>query len=927
MSSSNEIVKNIQSCAFPNALCATKTGGTLRAYDISDGKVVNNLRANTELGFFFIYYDDEDDPVTSFVLDQALIKSHSIFSLCVLKPKDMSVEDAISGCEELLQHFDGDFVMHYSDLTGSRFPRTILETVIGTEDPLNVFSMKTITKLDKFTVFTASDSSEGWKTVVGEISGDDNLKLAIPTFEGQDDDEVATLLNDRIIESLTETYTIQKLTLSTKKAVLTGFASKSGVKTASVSTVAKAVETFDAEMDKLRNNSKSCLNSDANVAKIVEKTAEIIELSKKVTFTAEDRFAIDLYKGAQSDKNIKAKPPGNFPCSFEAMPQSLDTVDSMEFHEKPKYDSKFFYTITGANFKEMGVSTNDRKAFIQAVVREFARKIIELYGDDGVISDEKYIEIFEGRANISNSGGSHGPAINRFNKALVATGKQSETTAKPSATNRFAGLLNRGATAPAKSPISSVAKPVSRISTPNFAKKPAAETVVEVSSTFDDLYDVTRETIDNLHSFRWKHVNRECRIVEAPHDGDTMKVLVKIPVREFHDTFHEVRNKKEHLCILDGEVTTTGNYLILFDIRCHEYDAAETYTQHGLDMTKAMHMLYDTLNEKRIKQTITFTGSSTFEREVADIYINGVRLAEAFSKLEIDGEPLVLYPYSGREKSKFSAKYLAQQTGVEDPTQDDLNEAKLKKADQAEYLETQECMERGKIIYEQMVELFKLNEVQEPVKKTITANPASTAKTLLTKTTTASKPASVTSLLNKLSIGNGVKAAEKAPEEVAKPVSKFASLLGRKTTPAAEVPTSTEEKPSGANKFKMTMLSKAKAPEAVPEAKAPSKLSALLTKSKPSITLSKPAAVAKPAVVKATTSKKTPIVKDDEEDYDGGDIPGMGFDNQEDEDENEDRDDIIDIEDQISVESSDDDEVDDEESDGNSDNAIEDTDI
>ncbi len=75
--------------------------------------------------------------------------------------------------------------------------------------------------------------------------------------------------------------------------------------------------------------------------------------------------------------------------------------------------------------------------------------------------------------------------------------------------------------------------------------------------------------------------------------------------------------------------------------------------------------------ERRTRMTSNFTGSTTFNREVADIFINDVCLAEAFEKITIDDEPIVLSNYKGDRKSNFSLKYLEMQSNIENPSHED----------------------------------------------------------------------------------------------------------------------------------------------------------------------------------------------------------------------------------------------------------------
>lgn len=868
MSGVNESFINLQKCFFPNSLCSISTNGKNKLFDITTSKIENYITAGNNVAYAYEKLSESGDVEMSFCTEIDKISASAISVVCFLHKSGMNEDEIFDSIAENI--FNDTKLNEYNEHTASHIPITALELSDFSEIPVNLYSMKLLPEYanDLFLRITAQPDGDDITVDFGnELTQIDKSRnyfsFAIPFTDNMDLDDdrnpskeyldsIEPIFRQIFQESVSSKYLINKP--STRKIVSTAFAGKSTAE--KNSTEKKPVSSFNTNkaIEEIKKRTDSCLNSDENVVAILNKIISMGDVNDN------DRKAPDLFKKATSSNGgLKVSANTNNAVCFNNFVTSLDEIDSSDFEKlsdiktgKPT-DTKYCAVITSTDAKKIDISTADEKrALVVAVFREFMRMVVNLFGENGEIPESKFEIVFSGNAKVSSGGGNnHKVGVNNFNATRVSSIKSASADSSGSMGSKISGsTIKRTAT---------------------YAKNNTSIDVVEYKGL--DLYDLEEDKYKDLHAFRWRHVNRHARIIEA-HDGDTLNVLVSIPVNEFHDASHIGRGgKKQSVCYLDGSCQNSGSYVMNFKVRCYNIDAAETYTEHGLKLTAAMTLLQNYLDDKKVPVTISFQGSTTYDREVAEITINNVDLSSAFDKLriEVNGEeePLVLYPYSGAKKSNFSKRYLCMQGGIdpETATETEINDCKLKKEEQEEYLQSDECKEAAKLIMEQFITLFNLNEVKVNTPPKLTKSPSTTAS----KFGIGSKMADIKSkLANKISnspIEETVKAEVKTPAKT----SMFKTGMFNKGGSSDDAPVS---KTSLLLKLKDRQNNTKSTEETTPKI---SKLN-LLKKSEPTTEIKKPVSILKsgtklsinkaPEVKKANTKQNKKSNSDDEADSD-----------------------------------------------------------
>lgn len=766
MSGVNESFINLQKCFFPNSLCSVSTNGKNKLFDISTGKIENYITAGNSVAYAYEKLSESGDIEMSFCTEIDKISASAISVVCFLHKSGMSEDEIFDSITDNI--FNDTKLNEYNEHTASHIPIAALELSDFSQIPVNLYSMKLLPEYASYLFLRITAQPEGDDITVdfgNELTQIDKSRnyfsFAIPLTDNMDLDNnrnpskeyldsIDPIFRQVFQESFSSKYIINKP--SVRKPVSTSFAGKSTVE--KNSTEKKTTSSFNTNkaIEEIKKRTDSCLNSDENVVAILNKIISMGDVSDN------DRKAPDLFKKATSaNGGLKVSANTNNAVCFNNFVTSLDEINSPDFEKlsdiktgKPT-DTKYCAVITSTDAKKIDINTADEKrALVVAVFREFMRMVVNLFGENGEIPESKFDIVFSGNAKVSSGGGNnHKVGVNNFNATRVSSIKSASADSSGSMGSKISGsTIKRTAT---------------------FAKNnDTSVNVVEYKGL--DLYDLEEDKYKDLHEFRWRHVNRQARIIEA-HDGDTLNILVSIPVNEFQDASHIGRGgKKQSVCYLDGTCHNSGSYIMNFKVRCYNIDAAETYTEHGLKLAAAMTLLQNYLEDKKVPVTVTFQGSNTYDREVAEININGIDLSSSFDKLRLnvngEEEPLVLYPYSGAKKSNFSKRYLCMQGGLdpETATDSEINDCKLKKEEQEEFLQSDECKEAAKLIMEQFITLFNLNDVKVNTPPKLTKSPSTTAAT---KFGVGNKMADLKSkLANKISnapIEDSVKPDVKAP--------------------------------------------------------------------------------------------------------------------------------------------------------------------
>lgn len=843
------------------------TSGKVKVYNLETQEVENTIPDGFELGYIFVSYSDEGNIQMFVVKKFDEVSSSAVFVHTLCYPKGKKTDDIIDSYIEILGELVPDYVLHLSEENVPHIPSSIIKNKSSSDDVINIVSMKVLNPdmygyFEMFKIFFSKDETVTYQNdgVPDDIPDDMlTLKVAVPLHEDMDIDLICGLLSSVMKESIASTFDLKAPTAVAKRAITSSLGGSSGVKASSVSSTPKTVQNYPEVIQKVRDFSDSCINSQDNIAKILRKLGLLYRsVQSGENITAETRLAVDMYKGAKKEQNLKAKAVTNFKLSFDKWPNSLDEVDGMAFDTKERYDANFFVTITTNDFKTLGVTNQDEKrGVLVALVREYARQLIRIYGDNGVISDDRYEELFNGDVKPESSSTSGNASLNNFNKLRTGISAKTGSTA---ASARIQSTMASKTTA--SKPASSISA-LSKFSKPNFAKAADAKIESVVVDEGVDVYDIPESEIEEMHPFRWTHQECACRILSA-HDGDTLDALVDIPVQDFGKAVYlEGRaHKPAPVCKLNGQCSTSLSMKMIFKIRCFNYDAAETYTKKGLVLTKAFEKFIAKITELRVPCTVTFEGANNNNREVATVRINDITLADGFSELSIDDIQYIKYPYNGHEKSDFSDQFEDLHGEVGPRTQATKNSFLRKEYTvlKKEFLESDECNEEAQTLYDQMIKIFK---IQTDVKKS-TVNPTKSAKQILQKTEEA--PAKTSSALAKFGLG---KKTEEAPPEK----SRMSALIGKKPDAA----------PSGGaslmSKFKLgqkTTTSATSTPAKEVEEKP--KASAMISRfiKKPAESTSTPV---KSTPAKAKPAAKKPANDDSESDSDSQDsVHEEGFD-------------------------------------------------
>jgi hypothetical protein len=669
----------LNTCSFPASVCVPRDG-KIRMYDVIKAEVVTTLPTDYAYGFFSVSLSETMEFEIKVVSRPEEIPAGTTLAYTICYPRRQS-QETIDLLKSFVTDTYGDYMLPFTDETAPRFPRALLDRIRGRSDPTNVYSMKTLPNevLDPFDLYSIFPD-EGTFAVRAGGFADAEAVFAVPFSEQSQ--EVATILLDRFLESRDSDYEIRTPSID-RRVVAGNMGSKSGARVGDAISNKPTVDYGDY-VRRVEEHGDSIIHSDANVANAFKLFRELMDPSARTK--SNEKRSVDAYKsGNPKNKNgLKAGASANPSVSFREFPRRLVDVDSFAFDSTPDATAAFYASMTPLDTKDkVGFKTGgDKTGLMMAIMREYFRKLILLYGTDGEISTVVYNNLLQGLTSPQNAAAST-PKVSTLNKLQSSARVGTAATTRP--TTSF----------------------MSRV------QKSRTDDVIVNSG--GSIYDIPASEYESLHPFVFAGEPREMKILDA-HDGDTLTVFAKFPMRDFGEAVVPAgRGKNKHdtrVCNLMGECSESLTMYLKFEIRCFNYDAAETYTYEGLVHAKALQMLVDEINAKRVPCTVTFMGKSTYNRQVGDVIINGVPLRDVVRTMTLDDHDLVLSDYDGHEKSEFSKPFLKAQ-----------GDHKLTSAEQSAYLNSEECLDRARPLFEEFMRAFSVDSFTAETPKTDTPTP------------------------------------------------------------------------------------------------------------------------------------------------------------------------------------------------------------